>query len=388
MAGPLSNLKIVEIVGLGASPFCAMVLADLGATVIRVDRRLASAGEKNTDPLARSRRSIALNLKTESGLQTLLRLVDQADAVFEGFRPGVAERLGFGPDICRKRNRKLVYGRLTGWGQQGPLAKNVGHDINYIALSGLLHSIGEPGGRPVQPLNVVGDFAGGGLLLALGIVAALLHAKNTGAGQVVETSMLDGAAAFLAMAAGDYARGSFDDAPGASVLGGAAPFYRTYETADGKFVAVGALEPRFLRCFVEILGLDEERWLAAGLSNELEVASTADWPELTRQLEQLFRSRSRQEWCDLFDGSDACVSPVLSLGEAPLHPHNQFRGTFTAVDAVVQAAPVPRFSDSELSAPTAPEAAGRGTREVLMDWGFSAEEIDGLCDDGGIPGII
>lgn len=387
MTGPLHSLRIVEVVGLGAAPYCGMLLADLGAQLIRVDRRIGADDEKNLDPLARGRPNVALNLKSKSGIDALLRLTDQADAVFEGFRPGVAERLGFGPDVCRSRNEKLVYGRLTGWGQEGPLSSCVGHDINFIALSGVLHAIGPVGGSPSPPLNLLGDFAGGGMLLAMGLLAAMLEARSSGRGQVVDAAMVDGAASLMAMAAGHSAVGSFDERTGCSLLGGNAPYYRTYLTKDQKYIAVGPLETRFLQCLIRKLELDEEQWLAAASDAAL-VFDDSDWALLGQELETIFATKTRDDWSALLEGTDACVSPVLSLSEARNHPHNKARRTFVEIDGVWQPAPVPRFSSSTLPTPTPPQPSGRNTRSTLHAWGFSNPEIDDLCHAGGIPGEV
>lgn len=384
--GPLAGLKIIEITGLGAAPYCGMMLADMGAEVIRVDR--VSVSEDLTgvrDPLVRGRRSIALNLKSPFGAEALLRLVDQADALFEGFRPGVAERLGFGPEVCRERNPKLVFGRLTGWGQQGPLAKAAGHDINYIALAGALHSIGRSGQKPVAPLNLVGDFGGGGLLLAFGMVCALLEAGRSGNGQVVDAAMLDGAVSFMAMFFGFAANASFDDETGSHLIGSAAPFYDTYETSDGKFISIGSLEPQFFSQLLELTGLDEERFSGAGFHGAGRSIDRSAWPELRKALESVFRNKTRDQWCRIMEGSDVCFAPVLGLSEMHLHPHNAARGTTIEIDGVRQPAPAPRFSRSRPEAPEAGSRPGEDSDEVLSEWGFSGAEISALHENGGIP---
>lgn len=381
--GPLTGLKIIEVAGLGAAPYCGMMLSDLGADVVRVDRPNAHPRVAGTyDVLARGRRSIILDLKKTVAIDTLLRLIERADAVFEGFRPGVAERLGFGPEVCLRRHPGLVYGRLTGWGQSGPLSGSVGHDINYIALSGVLHAIGIKGGRPVPPMNIVGDFGGGGLLLAFGILAALYHSARTGEGQVVDAAMLDGAASFMAMSASAAAAGFFASSPGSSIFSGVAPFYRTYETADEKFIAVGALEPRFLNELIDLAVLDADRVRNAGLEDDLITGDCTDWHELSRSLERVFKQKTRAQWCELLEGTDACVSPVLSFEEVKEHPHNQHRKTFVECNDVTQPAPAPRFSISTNSPPRPPPVPGADTESILKDYGFGKADIAALRNDG------
>jgi alpha-methylacyl-CoA racemase len=375
--GPLSGTTIVELAGIGPGPFAGMLLADMGADVIRVERPggnpMAGFGHSI---MFRSRRGIAVDLKHSAGVEVVLRLIEGADAIFEGFRPGVAERLGLGPDVCLARNPRLVYGRMTGWGQEGPLAGAAGHDINYIALTGALHAIGRAGAGPVPPLNLVGDFGGGGMLLAYGMVCALLHTARTGQGQVVDAAMVDGSAALMAMFYGLRAQGLFDDERGTHLLDGGAPFYDTYETADGRWVAVGPLEPQFFGTFCELLGLDAALRPAHG--------DPARWPELRARLAEVFRSRTRDEWDALLLGTDACYAPVLGLAEAPGHPHHVARGTFVEVDGVTQPAPVPRFSASAPDAPRPEQAPGTHTREVLLAAGLSGAEIDALLAQGAV----
>ncbi|NHA15910.1 CaiB/BaiF CoA-transferase family protein [Thioalkalivibrio sp. XN279] len=381
MAGPLAGLKIIEVAGLGAGPYCGMMLADMGADVIRIERMPAPPAIP--DPLARSRRSVALDLKQPAGLEALLQLVDGADALFEGFRPGVAERLGFGPEACLERNPRLVYGRMTGWGQDGPLAPRAGHDLNYIALSGALHSIGVKGGKPVPPLNLVGDFGGGGLLLAFGMVCALLERARSGRGQVVDAAMLDGAISMMAMFCGFRAMGLFDDATGSNLLGGAAHFYDTYETADGRFLAVAPIEPEFYAEFLERMGVDRERFLPHGF--RLGRIDSSHWDTLKRELAEVFRTRTRDEWCALFADCDACVTPVLGLSEAPQHPHNAARRNFVEVGGVMQNAPAPRFSRSTPERPSPPRRPGADTRTVLAEAGLDAAALAALAEAGVIP---
>lgn len=385
MAGPLTGLRIIEVAGLGAGPYCGMMLADMGAEVVRIERMpLPPARAALPDPLLRSRRTVGIDLREPAGVAALLKLVDGADALFEAFRPGVAERLGFGPETCLARNPKLVYGRMTGWGQQGPLAPAAGHDLNYIALSGALHSIGTQGGKPIPPLNLVGDFGGGGLLLAFGMVCALLERERSGAGQVVDAAMLDGAASMMAMFCGFRAMGLFDERPGANLLGGAAHFYDTYETGDGRFVAVAPIEPEFYDEFIDKLGLDRERFAPHGFRPGSMDASR--WDELKVELAEVFRTRSRDEWCALLEGCDACFAPVLALSEAPAHPHNAARGTFIEVGGVAQGAPAPRFSRSAPGMPEAPQRPGADTWAVLGEAGYDQQALAELAAAGVIPG--
>jgi alpha-methylacyl-CoA racemase len=376
--GPLAGVKVIEIAGIGPGPFCAMMLSDMGAEVLRVDRTEASGLGVKTDPskdlLNRGRRSVALNLKDPAGVAAALKLVDRADALIEGFRPGVAERLGIGPEDCHARNPKLVYGRMTGWGQAGPLAHAAGHDINYIALSGALHAIGPEGGKPSVPLNLVGDFGGGGMYLAFGIVCALLEARQSGQGQVVDAAMTDGAASLMTMFYGMKAAGLWQDRRGGNLLDGAAPFYDVYETADGRHVAIGSIEPKFYAELLERSGLAD-----AELPHQMDFSR---WPETKQRIADAIKTRTRDDWCAEMEGSDVCFAPVLSLDEAPAHPHNAARQTFVAVDGVVQPAPAPRFSRTETAIQAPPAAPGQNTDEALSDWGFSAADIAALKDTG------
>jgi alpha-methylacyl-CoA racemase len=378
--GPLHGVKVVELAGIGPVPFCAMMLADMGAEVIRVDR--ASAGRDDPAPvdcLLRNRRSIALNLKSPQAIETLLGLIEGADVLIEGFRPGVAERLGVGPDVCLARNPRLVYGRMTGWGQDGPLANAAGHDINYIAITGALHLIGEAGGKPVPPLNLVGDFGGGGMLLLAGVLAALIEAGRSGRGQVIDAAMVDGTAAllgiFFAIRAADK---NFRDATGEEMLAGAAPYYGTFQTKDGKYLAIGAIEPQFYALLLEKLGVDP-KFRAAGYP-----AGREHWPEAHAAIAAAVRTRTRDEWAAVLDGTDACVAPVLSLEEAARHPHNVARGVFIEVDGIPQHAPAPRFSRSVAGPVRAPRPAGADTHAVLADAGFSPEQIERLRAAGAL----
>jgi alpha-methylacyl-CoA racemase len=368
MAGPLSGVRIIELAGIGAAPYGCMMLADLGAEVVRVDRRGGPVDAPENSPLLRNRRSLTLDLKRPEGRDTVLALIERADVLVEAYRPGVAERLGLGPDTCLARNPRLVYARMTGWGQTGPLARQAGHDLNYIGLTGLLHQIGPTGGKPVVPLNVIGDFGGGGLLMAYGIACALFETSRSGKGQVIDAAMVDGAASFMAMFYGFRAHGLFDDRTGSHVLGGGAPFYEVYECADGRHLAVAAIEPQFYAILIERLGLDSQRWLPAGYAGIGRVEVQRQWPAFKSELAQVLRTKPRDEWVALFEGTDACVSPVLSLAEAERHPHNLARAAHVDVDGVVQNAPAPRFSRTPADAPRPPPRTGSDTDAVLADW--------------------
>jgi len=382
-AGPLKGVKVLEIGGIGPGPFCGMVLADLGAEVLRIERASAATGVPlPKDPLLRGRRSIALDLRKPEGVALLLKLVERMDVLIEGFRPGVAERLGVGPQACLDRNPRLIYGRMTGWGQEGPLAHAAGHDINYIALSGALSLIGTPGGKPVPPLNLVGDFGGGGMLLAVGVLAALVEARQSGSGQVVDASMVDGAVALLGMFFGFRAEGYFRDATGENFLAGAAPYYDTYQTKDGRYVAIGSLEPQFYALLLEKLGLDRERYGSIGMPVFDPVTVKERWPELREAIATAFRSKTREEWCRIMEGTDVCFAPVLGLEEASRHPHNVARRSFIEVEGVLQNAPAPRFSRTPLHAPRAPRRPGEDSDSVLLEAGLSREEIERLRTAG------
>src|ERR1039457_2556100 len=374
--GPLHGVRVVELESLAPAPFGCMILADLGAEVIRVDRPAAPGHPvvQPGDPLARGRRSIRLDLKDPDGVAVLLRLADRADVFVEAFRPGVAERLGFGPEACLERNPRLVYARMTGWGQDGPLAPAAGHDIDYIAVAGTLDPIGRAGDRPVPPLNLVGDFGGGGMLLAVGVLAALLERERSGRGQVVDAAMVDGSALLTSFIHGLRAAGAWQDEWVSNVLDGGAPFYDTYETADGQHMAVGALEPKFYDELLTRLGL-----ASAGLPGQYD---RSGWPALRARLAREFAERTQAELVELFEGSDACVAPVLSPGDAPAHPHNAARGTFIKVGGVIQPAPAPRFDRTPCATPTPPTKPGADTEAVLTGAGFSASEITALRDRG------
>ncbi|WP_405239714.1 CaiB/BaiF CoA transferase family protein [Lentisalinibacter orientalis] len=381
--GPLAGLKIIEIAGIGPGPFCGMMLADMGAAVIRVERKSAPGGARPLpDPLTRSRRSIALDLKSPEGAAVVLRLVRDADALFEGFRPGVAERLGIGPDECLAANPKLVYGRMTGWGQDGPLAHAAGHDINYIALSGALHAIGRRGEKPVPPLNLVGDFGGGGMLLAFGMVCALLEAQKSGKGQVVDAAMVDGSLSLMAMFFGFRAMGLFDGGTGTHFLSGASHFYDTYETKDRRHVAIGSIEPRFYQLLIEKAGLDAEAFGPGVFSGRTDAEAVAQWDRLGERLAEVFRTKTRDEWCEIMEGTDVCFAPVLELGEVGAHPHNAARRNVVEVDGVPQNAPAPRFSRTPPGDPVGPPPAGRDTDAVLGEFGFAEDEIATLRERG------
>lgn len=383
--GPLSGIKILEIAGIGPGPFCAMMLADQGAEVIRIDRAGGHMGGVPGDPtkdiLNRGRRSIAIDLKSTEGVELVLRLLEKADGLIEGFRPGVMERLGLGPDICLKRNPKLVYGRMTGWGQDGPWAHMAGHDIDYIALAGALHAFGRKGEKPTPPINMVGDFGGGGMLLAFGMVSALLSASRTGEGQVVDAAMVDGAALLMAMMHGLKAMGFWRDERGVNMLDTGAHFYEVYETSDEKYLAIGAIEPQFYRVLLEKTGLSEDKDFANYMDPKA-------WPDLKERLSAIIKSKTRDEWEVIFEGSDGCVAPVLSMGEAPEHPHNKARNVFIDVSGIKQPAPAPRFSRTRADIPGPAPKPGQQSVEILHDWGFAAEEIahfqaNGVIRDGG-----
>ncbi|MFL6603431.1 MAG: CaiB/BaiF CoA transferase family protein [Steroidobacteraceae bacterium] len=375
---PLSNVRVLEFAALGPAPFCAMMLADMGADVIRVESASASPdGPRPCDPLQRSRRSIALNLKKPAGVEIALELAAQCDILLEGFRPGVLERLGLGPHACLTRNPRLVFGRMTGWGQDGPLAHKAGHDINYIAVAGALHLIGPQGGKPLPPLNLVGDFGGGGMLLAVGVLGALLDARRSGRGQVVDASMVDGTAAMLAMFFGFRAEGYFRDATGENFLAGAAPYYDTYRTQDDRYIAIGAIEPQFYQTLLKKLGIDTGRFANAGYPN-LDAQAIDSWPDLRAEITARISTRTRDEWIEIFKDIDACVAPVLSLEEAAQHPHNMARSTFIEVDGVLQNAPAPKFSDASVTPPRPPRRRGEDTDAVLAECGFTPERIKEL----------
>ena len=370
--GPLAGLKVVELLGIGPGPFCGMMLGDMGAEIISVER--ADAPANPADPLQRNRKRVVINLKTAEGLEALLKLIDKADAVYEGYRPGVAERLGFGPDVCLKRNPKLVYGRMTGWGQDGPMAKAAGHDINYISLTGALHAIGVKGQKPVPPINLVGDFGGGGMLLAFGIVCAALEAQRSGKGQVVDAAMVDGAAALMAMFVGMKGPGFGDiNEVGGHMLAAGAHYYDTYETKDGKYISVGSLEPQFYELLMKQAGLD--RSVFAEYGQLMPKDGPHEWPRLKGELAKVIKTKTRDEWSAIMEGTDACVAPVLTMDEAPHHPHIAARKTYIELGGTWQNAPAPRFSRTSPATPKPQGAMNEGVQEALQGWGVDAATI-------------
>lgn len=370
--GVLAGVRIVELAGIGPAPFCGMLLSDMGADVVRIDRKGARDG-RPTDVTMRGRRSIELDLKDPGAVAVCLALIERADALLEGFRPGVMERLGLGPDTALQHNPKLVYGRMTGWGQTGPYAHAAGHDINYIAISGALHAIGGAD-KPSPPLNIVGDFGGGALYMAMGLLAAMLSARSTGRGQVVDCSVSDGAASLMSMFYGFLHAGSWKDAREANLLDGGAHFYGVYQCADGEWISIGPIEPQFYALLLQITGVVDPQF-----SHQME---RQHWPELQAKLEVVFRTKSRKEWCERLEGTDACFAPVMSLTEAPLHPHNVARNTFIEIDGVIQPAPVPRFSETPSRVQGPPPRIGQHTADICRDWGISAPLIDGLAAEG------
>jgi len=362
----------VEFAGIGPGPFCAMMLSDMGADIIRLDRRTAGPKQAGAryNVLNRGRPSVGIDLKNPSGREAALKLVDRADGLLEGFRPGVMERLGLGPDVCLERNPRLVFGRMTGWGQSGPLALAAGHDINYISLSGALHAIGPGDGKPSPPLNLIGDFGGGGMYLAFGMVCALFEARGSGKGQVVDAAMVDGASSLMAATYGSWSAGSQIDARGKNMLDGGAHFYDAYETADGKYISVGAIEPQFYALLLQHSGITDTAFQAQMDRNQ--------WPEFKTTLTEIFKTRTRDEWCDIMLGTDICFAPVLSLAEAVKYPHNVERETFVEMDGVTHPAPAPRFSRTEAAIQGPPPFQGENTESALSDWGFSPEELGAL----------
>jgi alpha-methylacyl-CoA racemase len=372
--GPLSDLKVLEFAGIGPGPFCGMLLSDLGADVVRIDRK-GPGRSSPSDITARGRRSVALDLKSPAAVETCLKLMETADAVFEGFRPGVMERLGLGPEIALKRNPKLVYGRMTGWGQTGPFSKAAGHDMNYIAISGALGAIGTPD-KPIPPLNLVGDFGGGALYLAFGLLAGVIHARASGQGQVIDCAMTDGAASLMAMFYGFKAAGMWRDGRRGNLLDGGAHFYDTYQCADGRWISIGSIEPQFYALLLEKTGITDPEFKSQ--------MNRDSWPSLREKLAKVIAAKTRDEWCQIMDATDVCFAPVLDLGEAPLHPHNMARETFVEVAGVTQPAPAPRFSATPGRIAGPPPAIGAHSGEALADWGFSAGEIGALEAAGAL----
>jgi alpha-methylacyl-CoA racemase len=373
--GPLAGVKIIEFAGIGPGPFCAMLLSDMGAEVVRIDRKGGRSAGKY-DITCRGRRSVALDLKKPEAVEAALTLIARADALLEGFRPGVMEKLGLGPEVALKRNPKLVYGRMTGWGQTGPLSQAAGHDINYISLVGALHAIGRKGATPVPPLNLVGDFGGGALYLAFGMACGLFEAQRSGKGQVIDCAMTDGAASLMSMFYGFKATGMWKDEKGVNMLDGGAHFYDTYETADGKWVSIGSIEPQFYALLLEKTGLSDPEF--QGQMNR------DAWPSLKAKVARVIASKRRDEWDKIMEGTDVCYAPVLSLAEAPNHPHNKARGTFVEVDGIVQPGPAPRFSRTKPEIQGSAPACGQHNDQVLSAWGFSGGDIAALKSAGAL----
>ena len=374
--GPLTGLKIIEFAGIGPGPFCGMLLSDLGADVVRIDRKGQGRGSPS-DITARGRRSVGLDLKNPAAIETCLKLFETADVVFEGFRPGVMERLGLGPDVALKRNPKLVYGRMTGWGQFGPYAQAAGHDMNYIAITGALHAIGAED-KPIPPLNLVGDFGGGALYLAFGILAGVIKARETGEGQVIDCAMSDGAASLMAMFYGFKASGAWTESRRSNLLDGGAHFYDTYQCSDGKWVSIGSIEPQFYALLLEKTGISDPAFKAQ--------MDRAAWPDLKRKLAAVIATKTRDEWCALMEATDVCFAPILDLDEAPKHAHNVARQTFVEVAGVTQPAPAPRFSKTPGVIQGPPPAIGAHDMEALKDWGFSDADLAALRGNGALNG--
>ncbi len=382
MTGPLQGYRVIEIAGIGPGPFAAMLLADMGAEVIRVERAGAVRGPAPDTPhgdlLLRGRRNVAIDLKHPDGVATLLDLVGSADALIEGFRPGVMERLGVGPAACHERNPKLVFGRMTGWGQDGPYAQAAGHDINYISLAGALAHFGRAGEPPVPPLNMVGDFGGGGMFLAFGVVCALLEAQRSGQGQVVDTAMVDGSAVLMTMFWAFKSMGVFDEnARGTNLLDTGAHFYDVYRCSDGKFISLGSIEPQFYAELLRLTGLDDDAEFAQQMD-------PSGWTHLKARLTEVFAQRTQAEWCETMEMTDVCFAPILTMSEAAQHPHNVERQTFVEIDGVVQPAPAPRFSRTTPEIERPPAYAGAHTRDVLTDWGLTTERVDELLASGAV----
>ncbi len=381
MSGPLAGLKVIELAGIGPAPMCGMMLSDMGAEVVRVDR-LADAGlgiamPKKYNLLGRGRRSIALDLKNQDGIEALLKLIDKADVVLEGFRPGVMERLGLGPDVCLKRNPRLVYARVTGWGQEGPLSRSAGHDLNYIALSGALHAIGRSNDEPpTPPLNLVGDFGGGTMFVLTGILAALYEVNKSGQGQVVDAGMVDGALSLMTSIYGMFASGVQTDQRASNILDSGSHFYNTYETKDGLYISVGSIETKFYAELLEKLQLDPD-----SMAPQMERES---WPAMTEKLKELFLTKTRDEWCEIMENTDICFAPVLSLEEAPHYHHNKERNAFVEIEGVLHPAPAPRFSATPSSIKGPTPKTGEHTEAVLLDWGISSAEVHALRAGGAI----
>jgi len=373
-SGPLSGLKIVEFAGIGPGPFCGMLLSDLGADVVRVDRK-GSGRSSPADVTSRGRRSVALDLKSPDAIEAVLKLLESADGLIEGFRPGVMERLGLGPDVVLKRNPKLVFGRMTGWGQTGPYAKAAGHDMNYIAITGALHAIGTED-KPIPPLNLVGDFGGGALYLAFGLMAGIISARETGKGQVIDCAMSDGAASLMAMFYGFKGAGAWKDERRSNLLDGGAHFYDTYQCADGKWISIGSIEPQFYALLLEKTGITDPEF-----ANQMDRSA---WPSLKAKLGEVLKGKTQAEWCAIMDATDICFAPVLDLEEAPKHAHNVARETFVTLEGVVQPAPAPRFSVTPGAIQGPPPKIGAHNEEALSQWGFSGAEIEALKTSGAL----
>jgi alpha-methylacyl-CoA racemase len=381
LRGPLVGIKVVELAGMGPAPFAAMMLADMGADVLRLERHTEPRGadlpRRPSDVLNRSRRSVGVDLKHTRGVELVLQLAERADVLIEGFRPGVMERVGLAPEVCFQRNRRLIYGRMTGYGQQGPLANAVGHDIDYIALAGALEPIGRVGQPPLPPLNLVGDFGGGGMLLVCGVLAALVERASSGKGQVVDAAMVDGSALLCAMLHSLRNAGLWSGARGENLLDSGAPFYEVYETSDGLFVAVGALEPAFYAALLRALELSDDPLFSAQMDR-------ARWPAMKSALAARFKGKTRAQWCKVFEGTDACVAPVLAPAEAAEHPHNVARQTFVRVAGALQPAPAPRFSRTPSTIQSLPFVAGAHAAEALRAWGIASAEVDELRREGAL----
>ncbi len=368
--GPLQGLKVLEMAGIGPGPFCAMMLADMGAEVIRIDRLNQKGAGHRANVLNRGRRSIALDLKNPAAVEAVLRLIEEADALIEGFRPGVMERLGLGPDVCLERNPKLIFGRMTGWGQTGPLAQAAGHDINYISIAGALGAMGYSDRPPSPPLNLVGDFGGGAMYLLTGILAALHERTNSGHGQVIDAAMTDGTASLLSPFFGLMEMNMWTTDRQANKLDGGAHYYGSYECSDGKYISIGSIEPQFYALLLEKCEINDEEFLAQ--------QDQSAWPLLREKLEKLFITKTRSEWTDLMEGTDICFAPILDLGEAPSHPHNVARDTYVEFEGVTQPAPAPRFSRTQSEIKSSAAMVGEHTEEILADWGYSDKEIEQL----------
>ena len=375
MSGPLNGFKIIEFAGLGPAPFAGMMLSDMGAEILRIDKMSSKSAENsgngNFDILSRGRQTLTIDLKKPDGALLALKMIEKADALIEGFRPGVMEKLGLGPEKCLKKNPKLVYGRMTGWGQEGPLSKFAGHDINYLSLTGALHAIGRKGSNPTPPLNLVGDFGGGGMFLAFGIVCALIEASKSNKGQVVDAAMVDGVTSLMAMVHGLLSTDIWEDKPASNFLDTGSHYYDTYECLDGKYVAVGAIEPKFYNSLVEVLGLNK-------ISEEKEQMDKSRWPELKKKFSSIFLTKTRGEWCKIMKDKDVCFSPVLSITEAYEHPHNKARKLFLKNGKRIEPAPAPRFSRTPGSINRDLSGSNAETSKLLFDWGLNEQEISEL----------